>query len=723
MKGKNLFMGLSYIDRKYIDEAENDTLEARRITFRKPLLVAALVALMLLLVGCAVVYLLSMQEIRLGEQQVTYDVYDYDPDTGEAMAYKGKETQTQQVLTLAGVSNTPASRAAREWYEFRETYDPDRAIQKEVWGDEPEFPAEYYGYGLYTQDMKDKLDEILTKYNLKLRGNRVEFPTTKLLFKALGMENVQNPGSEAQMKVTYADYYDNGNLDLHFDITIPGRNGEADEQTRGYLHYRSKDCFIPDTAVLTEGDWQEWNYTTASGDPVLIIRSQDSGSAWIFCDLEDCTAALQLDIIRNVYSETKNGEVVAVFDLMTEQQLQQVADAIDFSIEPKLIEGWEDMDDGAVNIGQEINGYRIELESAFTDGYAYQIVLRINAPEGVALTDPEDFNLRVDPGNGHVGFCQEDGDGKRNTCHYILQEHIRATQRPGDGSLVYPEGYVVPIYWEDLYLSTFDVEAAQSHEQLLTEGLWKFDVPLNDADYREIEFLSQPITAKASVGWKMDGTDVLEELKVTSIKLRSMGIALTSENKNADFFCFNGQFAYIGMKDGSKVEVSWIELEPVDLDQVAYLQLADGTVLPAPGEEETAARLLAEEVPPVSEEAEMPTFEDGIELLSEPVTVKNLAGWVTDSTGDMEPLYEYFTLTSFVLHPEGAVVKDKRALEEPDTVIQAFLKDGSQVTLTNSGCGRDSANAAYSMFAAQTTLDLTQVDHLLLPDGTVIPMP
>ena len=66
MNGKELFLGLSYINRKFIDEAERDTVSnhggrecagASTVRgLRRPLLVAALAALLLLLVGCAVVY-------------------------------------------------------------------------------------------------------------------------------------------------------------------------------------------------------------------------------------------------------------------------------------------------------------------------------------------------------------------------------------------------------------------------------------------------------------------------------------------------------------------------------------------------------------------------------------------------------------------------------------------------------------------------------------------
>ena len=57
MNGKELFLGLSYISPKYIDEAKNYGVrrnDGKQIRFRKTLLIAAVIALTLLLVGCAV---------------------------------------------------------------------------------------------------------------------------------------------------------------------------------------------------------------------------------------------------------------------------------------------------------------------------------------------------------------------------------------------------------------------------------------------------------------------------------------------------------------------------------------------------------------------------------------------------------------------------------------------------------------------------------------------
>lgn len=729
MNGKDILTGLEFVGDDLIEKAEHCRFSAQKENvkketgtqnrIRRPFLAAAVIAVMLILVGCAVVYVLSLQGIKLGERMAIRDIYEYDPDSGEAVAYVGQEQYTQQVLTLAGLDGTPASRAAREWYEFCENYDPDREIQKSVWGNEPEFPEAYRGYGLYTQEMKDALDQILNKYDLKLRGKQVKFRTGKLLFRALGMETMLNPGSDAQMRITHTAYYENGNLDVYFDITIPDTDG-AGQKTNGYLYYRPKDCLIPDTVILTDVQWEEWNYTTASGDQVLIVCAEEASAAWIFCDMPNYTTSVRVDTVRMMATEKGSGAQEAEFKLLSKAQLEQIAEAIDFSVEPKLVDGWENLPDDAVAAGQEINGYTIEPVSAFTDGYGYRIVLRVTAPEGVMLTDPEDHTARTEAGAGVYGQCVEDGDGKLNTCHIILTESVRKRECPDDGTYPYPEGNVVPIYWEDLYFSRFDLGEHQEIKTLLTEGTWKFNIPLSDADTRAIELLTQPITAQGCVGWKMDGTDVLETFEVTSIELRSLGIELTSESENADFFCFTGQFSYIVMKDGSWQEFTWYELNtPIDLDQVAYVQLADGTIVPMPGVAEETIRVISEMVQAERDAAYVPVpeFEGSIELLTEPITMKSLGGYVTDATGDREPLYEYLPITSVLLHPDGLAIMGPAAFDTPENQATVVMKDGSEILLTGLG-GGPYCDEPMSQLKAESVIDISRADHVLLPDGT-----
>ena len=94
MNGKNLLIGLSYIDRKYIEESEQDIpvkkaitparnqhkAQLKRLSTRKAWLIAAVIALMLLLVGCAVAYasgwfqqvFSSRSETPLSSEQIQY---------------------------------------------------------------------------------------------------------------------------------------------------------------------------------------------------------------------------------------------------------------------------------------------------------------------------------------------------------------------------------------------------------------------------------------------------------------------------------------------------------------------------------------------------------------------------------------------------------------------------------------------------------------------------
>lgn len=568
MNGKDIFKGLRYIDDDIIEEAEFGMFPAKTVhrTIRRPLLVAAIIALTLLLVGCAVVYMLSMKEIKLGEQQTAYDSFSYDPDTGLPVEYLGKETVTEQVLSFAGMSDSPAFQAAREWFDFKQAYDPDLQIQASVWGNEPVFPDEYYGYGLYSQEMKDYLDMILDKYDLKLRGAYVPFRTTKQLFRAMGIESVLN-NNAPKMRIHQAEYYENGNLDLVFFLDVPGNTvADSIDNTFGCLYYRRKDCMIADYATIgAESNWQEWNYKTTSGNDLLVVRSESSYT-WIFCDTGNYTVTLRLE------------------SDLTDQQVKLVAEAIDFSLEPKLLDGYESFDDGAVGSGEEINGYTVSLKSAETDGYSVYIVLSITGPEGVNLESATagESNFELDNASikGYSGGLNriEDGDGLANTCDLLLQRSYMTD----DGGPAITKESALNMYFEDIYNKYWD---GGEREELISEGVWSVDITFEDSDFREIELLHEPITAKACVGWKLDGTDAFEELEITSVKLRSLSIDLVCDNENADFFSFTGARSYAVMKDGTKIEIMNKEfVEPLNLDHVDYILLADGTKLMVPEE-------------------------------------------------------------------------------------------------------------------------------------------
>ena len=81
----------------------------------------------------------------------------------------------------------------------------------------------------------------------------------------------------------------------------------------------------------------------------------------------------------------------------------------------------------------------------------------------------------------------------------------------------------------------------------------------------------------------------------------------------------------------------------------------------------------------------VPEFEDGIELLTEPITMKSLAGYVTDQTGDIEPLYEHLNITSIIMHPRGLAIMGPVAFDTAYNQAIVVLKDGMEILLTGMG--------------------------------------
>ena len=96
-----------------------------------------------------------------------------------------------------------------------------------------------------------------------------------------------------------------------------------------------------------------------------------------------------------------------------------------------------------------------------------------------------------------------------------------------------------------------------------------------------MELISSPFYAKATTGWTLDGKDTAEEVQITSFKLRSMSVDLTSAMPGADFSIFNGKQMQIVMKDGEEIPIlDKTYFDPIDLDQVDYVLFPDGTKLP-----------------------------------------------------------------------------------------------------------------------------------------------
>ena len=607
MKGKDLLIGLSYISPKYIEEAENDTISpaSGRKLFRRPLLVAAIIALMLLLVGCGVVYVLKMQNMKIGEQEVAYDVFDYDPDSGEAVAYVGKDTMTQQVLTLTGLKGTPSYQATQEWFAFKREYDPDYAISEAMEEDPITVPEVYEGYYPYTQVMMDKIDEIAAKYDLNLMGDKHSLHNGRLFYEEAGIDSLLVSDSSAVIDVQHASIYEGGSMQLSlFFMKMPEEAGQWPVEMTNCMYYTPKDCFSPYTMEIGDlADWQEWNYTTASGYNVLLLRS--GGLCWIICDREDAMISYRLDTRSEWYSQEPGGSS------MTDRQLERIADAFDFSIEPKftgMVTSFDGVD--PTNPVQTQNGYTIEVKDVISDGLIDYITLGITAPDGVDLTrsvidDGREVIPRLGGGAGELApksgedildsggsYMLDDGDGLGNT-HTVILEIVARRKGENSQEPAIEKGDIWTLYWEDLVAEYYSGSLLGNVEFWRAEGYWQFDIHFDKGDFREFELIREPVTMNTVVGWTLQGEDVYEDVTLKSFTLRSLSATAEFEDQGGDLTDYqNERYVTVVLKDGSEIRlqqtsqaINVYQLQAereIPLDEVDHVRLADGTKLEMP---------------------------------------------------------------------------------------------------------------------------------------------
>ena len=335
MKPIDLLKSLGNIKDSYVISAEEfrqgkQKVKVKRLSTKRALLIAAVIALTLLLVGCAVVYVLRMQNLHVGEYS-TYMPTIYDEDGNVIPVETRKPTQ---LLSIQGVHMD----ALAEWVEFTNSYDQDgsimsaaeRAFREGGPGNPWDFPDNYnLTYGCYSQEMMDKLDEIVAKYDLKLLSayttcQRYEM---SVMFESLGIDGVMLDSPKA--KVEYADGYFHleGSFWLELFLTMEGEHWKCDDEIVTVL-YSVKDYFDPRTSgVLDFNNYTQWDYTREDGRQVLLALSE--GAARIYADTPE--AMMIVSLSGNTWID---GQQVN----MTPEALEEIAELIDLNIHPHAAE-------------------------------------------------------------------------------------------------------------------------------------------------------------------------------------------------------------------------------------------------------------------------------------------------------------------------------------------------------------------------------------------------
>lgn len=279
MTGKDLFVALGSIPLKYYEEAESDTIADThsRKSIRRPLLVAAVIALTLLLAGCAVVYVLSLQNMRLGEYNATIPSCEAEP-SGQVIS--------SDVVSMQGILGSPGYQAAKEWQDFLDAYDLDGALLRNADASGYQPPEDYAAYLCYTSEMEEKIDAICRKYGLEPLGPTVLAEDGYEALDALGIRTILSEDTGAVTALSQGYYYPGGTFALEGETTLSGEDSPwiypIDFQYRCVM----KNAF--DTVSLAVGnveDYRQWDYTLADGTQALLAISEEK--ALILVDKAD----------------------------------------------------------------------------------------------------------------------------------------------------------------------------------------------------------------------------------------------------------------------------------------------------------------------------------------------------------------------------------------------------------------------------------------------------
>lgn len=105
------------------------------------------------------------------------------------------------------------------------TYDQDGTILIEAdgTGSEWELPGNYHlTYGCYSQEMVDKLDEIVNKYHLKLLSSYIplNYYESSVLLNSLGLKGLVKTDPDVQVEYWDGDFHIEGTFTLNMESVL-----------------------------------------------------------------------------------------------------------------------------------------------------------------------------------------------------------------------------------------------------------------------------------------------------------------------------------------------------------------------------------------------------------------------------------------------------------------------------------------------------------------------
>ena len=261
---------------------------------------------LLLGAGAFAAYQRSLRELVIRPEPETEDM----PETASPRWDPLQEDM--DFISLQGYADSPEKRAMEEWMRFLNGYDLDDAELAKVGNAPTGLDARYDAYFVYTQEMADALDAIAVKYGLTLHTGFTDSSTEEL-------------------KDLYGDFLGtNRGWCYRYDDGTFQFDGENELEGYGHVDYQFRRAMkgVFDEVGLNVGDadaYENWNYTTASGETVLLALGTEK--ALIFADLPSSFVAV--NVLAG--TETDPADVFSSGPLSA-ADLEALADSFDFSI-------------------------------------------------------------------------------------------------------------------------------------------------------------------------------------------------------------------------------------------------------------------------------------------------------------------------------------------------------------------------------------------------------
>ncbi len=314
MNEKDVQKALGFLGDDLIEKGEYEAVQRRAPgTYWRRGLIAAVLAAMLA-VGCAAAHLVSMDGLFLADKAYTQGVR-YREDGS-------KIAPTEKVMRYLSVTGPEGSRnqlASQEWFDYKQTCD----IAPNWNFSTPEAYADYMG--IYSQEMLDKLDEICRKYDLKLAGDVEIFQIWdgELFAQQLGIDTVSADADVLSLEFGGARVAECGNFNASFQAAY------REYKMTLLYDYRDKDYFSDAIQSVADVEHASQSVLTLPGGEEVLMVQEKGGNVYFLCDRADAFITV---IVKNVGINWDSPS-----DVLSQQELEQLAAAIDFQVKPTPI--------------------------------------------------------------------------------------------------------------------------------------------------------------------------------------------------------------------------------------------------------------------------------------------------------------------------------------------------------------------------------------------------